>query len=143
MKRLTRTGVVRRQDRAGATLVMMMVALLLLGLAVAALVQTATMQRHVVKSEMARVQAEWLATSATHRAALALQAKPDYTGEVWDVMPSDLGLTDGARIDIKVSPDPASETLRLIAIRVEQPPGEHAVVRLTRTVKVGPRATLK
>lgn len=143
MKRLLQTRVACRHDRAGATLVMMVVALLVLGLAVAALVQTATTQRNALKSEFLRVQAEWLATSAAHRAVLKLQAKSDYVGEVWDVTPSDLGLTDGAQVDIKVGRDSANDKLRLIAIRVEQPPGEHAVVRLTRTVQVGSRETTK
>ncbi len=125
-----------RKNRTGSTLVMVLVGLLLVGSAAAALVQTATLQRNVVKSESARLQAEWLATSAAQRAAVTLQTKPDYAGEVWDLKPEDIGQSEEAKIEIKVSPDAANEKVRSVAIRVESPPGEQAVVRVTREITV-------
>lgn len=123
-------------DRTGTTAVIVVTAFVLVGLAAASLVQTVGLQRHVVQAESARLQAEWLATSAAQRAALSLQAKADYPGEVWDVSAEELGRAQGARIEIKVSPDPDAADRRRVSISVELPPGAQADARITREVRV-------
>ncbi len=123
-------------DRAGATAVIVVTALVIVGLAAAALVKTVGLQRHVVQAESSRLQAEWLATSGAQRAALSLQAKSEYAGEVWDVSAEELGRAHGARVEIKVSPDPEAANRRRVVIHVELSPGSEPEARITREVRV-------
>jgi len=113
-----------------------MLSLLLLSLTVGVMIRSTVIQRSLVRSDLQRVQADWLVHSAAARAASQLQVSTEYSGEQWSIPAEVLNQHDAALANIQVATDPESETRRLVTITVNYPPEGAHRVRSTRVVPV-------
>lgn len=119
--------------RSGVLLVVALCAIGIISVVMISIVQATVMQRQLLQSEGLRLQADWLLHSAVQRASAQLNAKSDYTGEVWEVSADDWQQTHAARVEIKLLSKEDTRP-RQVSVRVESPPGETAVVRLSRSI---------
>jgi type II secretory pathway component PulK len=122
--------------RRGTILILFMLSLLLMSLTVGVLIRSTVIQRSLVRSDLQRVQADWLVHSAAARAASQLQANADYSGEQWSIPAEALNQHDSALASIQVATDPESETRRLVTITVNYPPEGAHRARATRVIPV-------
>jgi hypothetical protein len=114
------------QRRRGLTAVAVLVCLIVITLVSGALLKVGIAHRDQVRSQEHRLQAEWLAQSGIDRALARLAAKPDYTGETWELAAADLGLP--------AETNPSSAPVAVVVIQVVRAP--NASGRETRLVKV-------
>ena len=91
-----------QQRRSGMILAMVLVALLVVMLFGAALVNMFLAQRQLVRHNQQQQQAFWLAESALHRAAHRFASEPEYRGETWQVTADDLDGTHGGVAVVRV-----------------------------------------
>lgn len=122
--------------RNGTILVLFILSLLLLTMTVGVLIRASLTQRGLVRSDIRRVQADWLVQSAAARASGQLQNDSTYAGEQWQIAAETLNQPDAAVADIQVATDPESETNRLVTITVNYPPEGTDRVRASRTVSI-------
>ena len=108
--------------RRGALALIAMIALLLVSVIGASLLQSAVAMRRQTEREQWRLQAAWLAESALDRAAAKLRASPEYSGETWTLTAEDLGGLDGAVVTIKVNAAADRLERRIVSVVAHYPP---------------------
>ena len=118
---------IERFGRRGAALVMAMVALLVVTLMSAALVQSLVTGQRQSRRYADELQAQWLADAGLERAAVQLARDAQYRGEMWQ---TEIG---GELGSVTIAVDP--ETKKIVAEAV-YPPEEHRriLVRRERTI---------
>ncbi|MEX2176069.1 MAG: PilX N-terminal domain-containing pilus assembly protein [Pirellulaceae bacterium] len=104
--------------RRGAALVMAMVALLVVSMVAAALVQTLLLSHRQAGRYADRTQAEWLAEAGLARARAQLAGDDAYRGETWLAPVAD---SEIAEVSIRVEPA-TDEAPRKIVVRALYPP---------------------
>jgi hypothetical protein len=100
-----------------------LVCLLVITLIGSSLLRMVHSQRSVVRSEEYRLQADWLAESAVHRAAARLDEDPAYRGETWALTPADLGGAAPALVTIAVEPggEGTASNQRRVTVQADYP----------------------
>jgi type II secretory pathway pseudopilin PulG len=101
--------------RRGLTAVAVLVCLIVIAIISGALLKVGIAHRDQVRSQEHKLQAEWLAQSGIDRALARLAAKPDYTGETWELATGDL--------DLPAASSPQTAPAAVVVIKVERPPG--------------------
>jgi hypothetical protein len=91
-------------SRSGAALLLVIIAIVVSSMVTATLAQMAIAQHRQMRHEQNRVQAFWLAESGLNRAAMKLNADPQYVGEEWRV-PVTAEETQTALVTIRVLPE--------------------------------------
>jgi Tfp pilus assembly protein PilX len=118
-----------RLSRRGAALVMAMVALLVVTLMSAALVQSVVTGQRQSRRYADELQAQWLAEAGLERSEVQLARDAEYRGETWQTeIRGELG-----SVTITVEP----ETKKIVAEAV-YPPEEHRRVLVRREVNAPP-----
>ena len=123
-----------KSRRRGLTAAAVLVCLMVVTLASGVLVKQGVAYREQVRAQERRLQAEWLAESGVDRALARLAAKPDYTGERWEVAAETLGRP--AVVTIEVDPPSAQHEDRIVRVRADYPPDPPRRIRCTREVVV-------
>ena len=126
MPSITRLG---RFSRRGAALVMAMVALLVVTLMSAALVQSLVTGQRQARRYADELQAQWLAEAGLERAVVQLARDAQYRGETWQ---TEIG---GELGSVTITTEP--ETRKIVAEAV-YPPEEHRRVLVRREVNAAP-----
>jgi hypothetical protein len=108
--------------------VAVLVCLVIVTLISGALLKVGIAHRDQVRAQGHKLQAEWLAQSGIDRAIDRLAAKPDYTGETWELSDRDLDLAELS----SAQPGPAA----VVRINVERPSAVGAGAAVMRLIKV-------
>lgn len=135
MKRRNIVTVGTPQNRRGAFLLMAMVCLVLTSALLGTLLKMAVFSRKAAQTEVAALQAEWLAESALDRAAVKLLGDANYQGETWDIPQEELGGKEAGQVIIAVKPGEASH-LRTVEAIARFPVGEPRGVKRTKRIAV-------
>jgi hypothetical protein len=130
----------RRGLTAAAVLVCLMVVTLVSGV----LVKLGVAYRDQIRNQERRLQAELLAESGVDRAFARLAAKPDYTGERWEISAEALGQPaalapekgPSAVVTIRVDRPSAQGETRIVRVQADYPPDPPRRIRYTREVVV-------
>lgn len=112
-----------RPRRPGMILAMVLVALLVVMLLGAALVNVFLAQRQLVRHHEHQQQAFWLADSALHRAAHRFANEPGYEGETWQVPADDLDGTHTGVAAVRVEAVAEAESGHRIIVDASYPSG--------------------
>src|SRR5206468_3180820 len=102
-----------RRQRRGLTAVAVLVCLIVVTLISGVLLKIGVAHRDQIRGQERKIQAEWLAQSGIDRALARPAAKPDYTGETWELAPRDLDLRESSGMER----GPAA----IVVITIEQP----------------------
>jgi hypothetical protein len=112
-----------------------LVCLIILTLVSGAILKVSMAHRELAREREHRLQAEWLAESGAERAVARLTRDGDYTGEIWNLSRTELGLSasapavsqpeareePAARITIAVTRLPAAPHRRGVSIKADYP----------------------
>ena len=135
MKRRTHRGIVSRQRR-GAILVAALACLLVFSLVVAGALRALATDQRQVRSRRDHLQAELLAESGIERAAAAVRAANDYTGESWRIAADELqGASDGLVV-IRVENSEPAPRRRVVSVQADYPADSMHRVRVSKQVVV-------
>lgn len=124
--------------RCGAILVFAMIALLVVSLIGASMMQSAVMVLRQLQKEHWRLQADWLVDAGSQRARLRSQLDAGYSGEEWIIPAARLQSASDAVVQISVSPGSGTAAGQ-IQVVAEYPRGNPQLVRVRRTL-VFPRS---
>lgn len=108
----------RRHKRSGATLLIVLVWLMLMGALLLVITRQLYMARNVGRQLVAEEQARLAAESGLERAMYRLSREPDYSGEtwVWSAMDGDDSLPTSVRIEAPDVIDTPSRRVRITAL---------------------------
>jgi hypothetical protein len=134
----------RKPERRGLTAAAVLVCLMVVTLVSGVLVKIGVAYRGQVRVQERRLQAELLAESGVDRAFARLAAKPDYTGERWEIgaealgQPASLAPEEGpaAVVTIRVDRPSAQGETRIVRVQADCPPDAPHRIRYTREVVV-------
>jgi Tfp pilus assembly protein PilV len=107
------------------------------GVVLSSMLGTAAAHRRALRTELWRVQAQWLAESGLERAAWRLAADPQYTGEVWKLPAEQLDGTAAAAVRIEVETVSDQPNRRLVRAQADYPDDPHDRARQTKEAVVG------
>ena len=122
----------RRASRRGAVLIAALVCVAVAAVVFMSAPKMASAQRHPMGNGLWQLQAAWLAESGLERAAERLAAKPDFTGETWNVAPEQLGGSYAAVVRIRVEPVRDQSKSRLVRVEADYPDHPHDRARESR-----------
>lgn len=123
---------------------LLLTALVCVALAVALaglLARMAMVDMQYDRSQLHRMQCEWLVEAGVERAAARLAADPDYTGETWRLGPEQLDGRHAAVVRIAVAPDAERPAETVLNVQADFPDNPHRRVRQTRAVRLPPNNT--
>ena len=126
---------IAQSARRGLALVVAIVALFLVGVLTTESVRIALARHGQQQRAEHLLQAEWLAESGLNRAAAALRAQADYTGEIWAPAADLLGSRWPARVEIRVAPGPDAGSRR-VRVVADYPPQTPQKCRVSKSVVV-------
>ncbi len=80
-----------RTNRGGSIVLIPMICLVLSLTIIGELLKQSSIELKQLKKEQYRIQSIWLADAAAQRAITKLRNQPDYDGEVWSLLPEEIG----------------------------------------------------
>ncbi len=126
----------KRPARQGFALLAVMCCLIAVSFLVVNWLKTTSFERERLRGAERRLQADWLAEAAIERAAAKLAKNDDYSGETWNIAAADLGGTDAAAVEIKVSSNSKRASERTISVSADFPAEPLHCVRSTKEIVV-------
>ncbi|MDY0167023.1 MAG: hypothetical protein RBS80_10795 [Thermoguttaceae bacterium] len=94
------------------------------------------------RTQLRRMQCQWLADSGIERAAARLADEPGFTGETWHIEPEQLDGRNAAVVRIAVTPNPEKPAQWTVHVQADYPADLHTRVRQTQIVHL-PRPNYK
>ncbi len=105
----------KRKERRGAVIVIVMVCFVLAGAMFVSLARTAAVRRQADRRRQWAVQARWLAEAGLERAVARLRSDPAYSGERWTVAEEELSGRAGAAVRIVVAAEGRRRRIKAVA----------------------------
>ncbi|MGO9465365.1 MAG: hypothetical protein ACLQIB_08390 [Isosphaeraceae bacterium] len=130
----------QRRSRRALTTVAVLVCLIVISLIGAALLKVGLAQRHQVRSQEQRLQAEWLAESGLDRALGRLAADRNYPGEEWPIHAQDLAVPTGSAPSQSSGSPPQAAAMITITVERVRENGNRRRVRVQADYPLDPPA---
>jgi len=133
----------RPSPQRGMVLVVVLVSFVVVLATLTALVRLAMSHRQAVESEGRRLESRWLARSGAARAVARLAADAQYAGETWNIPAAELGVSDAARVEIRVEAVAGRPQRRSVRVQADFPAESVERARSTwqRDVELPPAAS--
>jgi Tfp pilus assembly protein PilX len=124
------------KQRRGVALIGVMIVLVVSSMLVVSWFKTIATQREQMQMAQDRLVAEWLAEGAIDRAAAKLRQAADYHGETWTIAAEEIGVPDGAAVEIHIEPVTDHSDRRTIEVVADYPRDGLHRARLSRRATV-------
>lgn len=121
----------RAMVRRGVAVLIALAVTAIASLLVVLMFKLAIARHETLRTESARLQAQWLAESGFERAVARLATDAAYPGETWSLDAESLGRRDPGRVQIDVVPAPDRPARRTIRVVADYPDDALNRVRIT------------
>ncbi len=101
--------------RHGTVVLVPMLCLVLSLTIIGVLLKQTSIEHKQLKKEQYRLQSVWLTDAAAQRATVKLDSQPDYHGEIWRLLPEEIGGNFPGEVSIEI--DRNEKNKKLITIR--------------------------
>jgi len=129
----------QRSARRGTVFVVVLIALVAAALISLASLQRTTSQLRSTWIQNYEVQAELIAESAVQLTQVRLQSKPEFSGETWEIDPSDFGLDEPGLVITEVTSTPGTDFQKIsVQVRIGSEPPR--MVHASRHIELEPRS---
>ncbi|MBM83259.1 MAG: hypothetical protein CMJ78_22080 [Planctomycetaceae bacterium] len=127
---------VQTANRRGAVVIILLIVLVLVAALGASMVNLALTQRKQSRREAFRSQSLWLCEFGIERAAAAISANAEYTGEEWAVSEDELESSYPGTVRIEVKPDESKPNRRVVNVTAQYPNEMAIRVQVSKTVVI-------